>query len=328
MPRKLVVEFTKMQGAGNDFLVLNNRFFHFSREELSAIARRYCTRRFGIGADGLLALGSSDAADFSMIYVNADGSAATMCGNGARCLALYAVRAGVGGPEVTFTTDAGRYHAQVLAPSSESHTSSRFPGAPDAVERVRLFVPDPERWTPNIGLDRPLPDGLDTVHYIWTGTHHVVGFVDAVERAPIETWGPHIRHDPAMEPEGTNLNLVQVLPMEDGSSPSIRVRTFEKGVEAETLACGTGVLASAVTTARHLQQIEAGATVSMPVTSDERLAGDGDGLAEAGPILVETRGGPMTVGRVPSGNRSDHLYLEGPVASVFRGTFEWDPRET
>lgn len=328
MPRKLVVEFTKMQGAGNDFLVLNNRFFHFSREELSAIARRYCTRRFGIGADGLLALGSSDEADFSMIYVNADGSAATMCGNGARCLALYAVRAGVGGPEVTFTTDAGRYHAQVLAPPSEPHASSRSPGAPDAVERVRLFVPDPERWTPNVNLDRPLPDELDPVHYIWTGTHHVVGFVDAVEGAPIETWGPRIRHDPAMEPEGTNLNLVQILPTEDGSPPAIRVRTFEKGVEAETLACGTGVLASAVTTARHLQQIEARATVPMPLPSDERPAGDGDGLAEAGPILVETRGGPMTVGRGPSGDRSDHLYLEGPVASVFRGTFEWDPRET
>lgn len=328
MQRSLVVEFTKMQGAGNDFLVLDNRFFHFSREELAAIARRYCVRRFGIGADGLLALGPSDAADFSMVYVNADGSPATMCGNGARCLALFAVRSGMGGPEVTFTTDAGRYHARVLPPSPDRKEATSDGSRAEASERVRLFVPDPEHWTPDVALDQPLPEGLDTVHYIWTGTHHVVGFVDAVEAAPLETWGPKIRHDPAMRPDGTNLNLVQVLPQEEGNGRSIQVRTFEKGVEAETLACGTGVLASAIATDRRMYHAGAPAAVSPSSAPDDPPALSNDALASRGAINVQTRGGPMTVGRAPLGDRTDHLYLEGPVASVFRGTFEWDAHST
>lgn len=327
MQRKLVVEFTKMQGAGNDFLVLDNRFFHFSREELSAIAHRFCTRRFGIGADGLLALGPSDEADFSMIYVNADGSAATMCGNGARCLALFAVRSGIGGPDVSFTTDAGRYHARVMPPAPDAADSNESSTEADSAgERVRLFVPDPKRWKPDVVLDRPLPEGLDTVHYIWTGTHHVVGFVEAVDSAPLETWGPRIRHDPAMRPEGTNLNLVEVLAREGGRIRSIRVRTFEKGVEAETLACGTGVLASAVTAARQPQHTGAQEEVAAPSNPEGVRVTGIDELADAGPIHVVSRGGPMTVGRAPLGDRTDHLYLEGPVASVFRGTFEWDAR--
>jgi diaminopimelate epimerase len=282
MSRRLVVEFTKMEGAGNDFVVLDNRFMHFSRDELSDIAARMCRRRFGIGADGVLAFEDDDDADFRMRYVNADGSPATMCGNGARCLARFAVRAGVPGPDVCFATDAGTYRAHV--PEEE--------GQP-----VRLFVPDARDWQQNVDLAGGRPEGLDVVHYIWTGTEHLVAPVADVDAVPLETWGPVLRHDDALQPEGANLNVVA--PREGGG---IRVRTFEKGVEGETLACGTGVLAAAIAT-NHLRE-------------------DGTSLSDR-PITVLTRGGEMRVGRAATPDRDDHLYLEGPARSVFRGTFEW-----
>lgn len=301
MSRNLIVEFTKMQGAGNDFVVIDNRFLHFTREELSDIAKKVCLRKFGVGADGLLAFEAAPAqardedgspADFRMVYVNADGSPATMCGNGARCIAQFAVRSGVEGPDVSFMTDAGAYHAHVY-PDAEAPDLNVLGDA----GQVRLFVPEPQRWTPSCALNGALPDGVEGVHFVWTGTEHLVSLVPDVDAVPLEEWGPALRWDEALQPEGANLNVVSAA---NGRQDSISVRTFEKGVEAETLACGTGVLASAIATAR-LQHVD----------------------LSAQPLTVETRGGEMTVGRAESPERSDHLYLEGPVASVFRGTFEW-----
>ena len=162
MSRNLIVEFTKMQGAGNDFVVIDNRFLHFSRQELSDIAEKVCPRKFGIGADGVLAFeaapdhasGEGDTpappADFRMVYVNADGSPATMCGNGARCIAQFAVRSGVQGPDVSFATDAGVYRAHVY-PDAEAPKVIRSRGA--------LHRP----CTPSIQLLRPAqaPTPLD-----------------------------------------------------------------------------------------------------------------------------------------------------------------------
>lgn len=304
MSRNLVVEFTKMHGAGNDFVVLDNRFLHFTEEELSDIAQKMCPRRFGIGADGLLAfenLPDGENVDFRMRYVNADGSPATMCGNGARCLAQFAVRSGVPGPDVSFLTDAGVYRA-VVGTQVDANASGAS-HASNAAGRVRLFVPEPERWTPSFALTGELPAGLDDVHFVWTGTEHLVAAVDDVDAAPLDEWGPRLRSDDALEPTGANLNLVSFAASDsqaEAKDARIHVRTFEKGVEAETLACGTGVLASAVATARL----------------------NGFDVAERR-LHVSTRGGGMTVGRADSPDRTDHLYLEGPVAAVFRGTFEW-----
>ncbi len=318
MSRSLIVEFTKMQGAGNDFVVIDNRFLHFTREELSDIAKKVCLRKFGVGADGLLAFeaapdeiapgeGSEDGepfpVDFRMVYVNADGSPATMCGNGARCIAQFAVLSGVEGPDVTFRTDAGMYQAHVYPEVSDAAAASNAAQALNAnvqgrVGRVRLLVPEPQRWTESYVLDKALPDGVEDVHFVWTGTEHLVTFISDVDAAPLDAWGPGLRWDDALQPEGANLNLVSVA---NGRDDAIRVRTFEKGVEAETLACGTGVLASAIAAAR-LYDID---------------------LSER-PLHVETRGGEMIVGRADSPERSGHLYLEGPVASIFRGTFSWD----
>ncbi|WP_022834494.1 diaminopimelate epimerase [Salisaeta longa] len=272
MARSLTVTFSKMQGAGNDFVVLDNRFYRFAPEELSDLAARWCPRRTGIGADGLLAFedGSTTDLDFRMRYYNADGSRATMCGNGARCLARFARDAGLERPVLRFATDAGTYRAAV-------------PNDPTAP--VRLYVPSPERYASPVDLQAP-PATLPAAHFLWTGTEHVVLFVDDVEAAPLADWGPAVRGDEALQPEGANVNLVEVR-----GPAALAVRTYEKGVEDETLACGTGVLAAALV-ARRQKRVDT-----------------------AQPTTVHTRGGALHVGTDDTG-----LYLSGAATFVFRGT--------
>lgn len=275
--RRLVVEFTKMTGAGNDFIVIDNRFYFFTDEELVALTQRYAPRRTGIGADGLLAFNPPmDAAHhFRMRYFNADGSPGTMCGNGARCLARFARLAGIEATELTFETDAGLYRARV----------------PDAGD-VRLFVPDARDFRPNLhtaGLEGP-------VHYLWTGTEHLVRYVADVAAAPVETEGPRLRHDATLSPRGANVNFVQVV--ENGATEALlQVRTFEKGVEAETLACGTGATASALVS---------------------RLLG----RIQADTVAVAMPGGTLRVGGRWHNDLPTDLWLEGPAEVVFRGTVE------
>lgn len=275
MTRRLVVEFTKMQGAGNDFLVIDNRFYRFSDAELVDVASQWCPRRTGVGADGLLALNppADDAHDYRMRYLNADGSWATMCANGARCLAGYAVRAGIGGPTVVFDTDAGTYRAE----------------APPDTNVVRLWTPPPTDVTPHAALDQPLPPELEAVHTVWTGTEHLVTFVEDPDAVALDAIGPRLRHDTALAPEGANVNVVAC------HNGALTMRTYEKGVEAETRSCGTGVLAAAVV-AWETQQID------------------------PAPVDVTTPGGSFRVARAEDGG----LILEGPVAFVFRGTLELD----
>jgi diaminopimelate epimerase len=275
--RRLVVEFTKMNGAGNDFIVIDNRFYHFSREELSGLARRYCPRRTGIGADGVLALeeSSEDNVHFRMLYHNADGSIGSMCGNGARCLARYARAAGLPEPTLRFETDAGLYSADV--PDSEE-------------EPVRLHLPRP-------GGHRTVPEladhsGFDDPHYIWTGTEHLVVFVHSARDTPLQELGPPLRRDANLGPAGANVDFVEVL-----APGQLRVRTWEKGVEGETLACGTGATASAVVAC---------------------LTGRVSGEA----IRVHMPGGELTVGIHGPPQSPDSLYLEGAADTVFRGTVE------
>jgi len=275
MSPSLVVEFTKMHGAGNDFLVLDDRWYRFSDEELSDLAATWCPRRYGVGADGLLALAEAEAddADYRMRYVNADGSWATMCGNGARCLARFALNADFEGPELTFETDAGRYHAVVDE---------------DRPEEVRLYVPPPREMDLDVTLEDRGRAGPEAVHYVDTGTGHLVVFVPDVEAVPVAEWAPPMRSDPRVTPPGANVNFVEVV---DGR---LRVRTFEKGVEAETPSCGTGVLAAAAI---------AEATDRAPTD----------------PLTVDTTGGTFRVGTATT-SRGREQYLEGPVVTVFRGT--------
>lgn len=275
MSPSLVLEFTKMHGAGNDFLVLDNRWYRFSDEELSDLAATWCPRRYGVGADGLLALAhaENDDDDYRMRYVNADGSWATMCGNGARCLAKFALDSDFEGPELTFQTDAGRYHAAVHG---------------EHPDRVRLYVPPVRDLALDVALEASAPFDSGPIHYVDTGTGHLVVFVSDVSAVPVEEWAPPLRRDARVDPPGANVNFVEV------RDEVLHVRTFEKGVEGETLSCGTGVLAAA-TVAEATQQ------------------------RSADPITLKTKGGTFQVGTAGT-SRGKERYLEGPVVTVFRGS--------
>lgn len=273
MSPSLVLEFTKMHGAGNDFLVIDNRWYRFSDDELADLAAKWCPRRFGVGADGLLALAEAEEEDaaYRMRYVNADGSWAAMCGNGARCLARFALQSDFEGPELAFETDAGRYYA------------AEVEGTPD---HVRLYVPPPTALDLDLTLDTPTPEA---VHFVRTGTEHLVTFVPDLEAVPVEEWAPPLRNAARVQPEGANVNFVEV----DGEGV-LHVRTYEKGVEEETFSCGTGVLAAAV-------------------------VAEATDRATADPVTVQTRGGTLTVGTTTT-SRGREQYLEGPVVTVYRGS--------
>ncbi len=283
MKRLLIVEFTKMEGAGNDFIVLDNRFFHFSPKELGEIATRFCQRRTGIGADGLLALENPDGsdADFRMRYRNADGSRGTMCGNGARCIALFAQMAGVAGRRQTFETDAGLYRSEVGADGT----------------KVRIWMPRPLPELPEETIPVTLASGYGLeLHKLWTGTEHVVAFVDNLDDLDVQETGRRIRFLPQFRPEGTNVNFVQ-LRRSGENEIEVRARTYEKGVESETLACGTGAVAIA-------------------------LASLSQGHISGTTIDVHMPGGILTIGLTKSDDAITGLYLEGEARQVFRGTFQ------
>lgn len=271
------VSFYKMQGTGNDFIVFDNRTYQFSNDELSACAGAWCPRRFGVGADGLLALDHPETseADYRMQYVNADGSRATMCGNGARCLFRFAHQVGFEKASLAFDTDAGLYRAT-------------YPD--DSPEQVRLFVPDVTDLRSAVSVEGNVPEAIRALFYAHAGTEHLVAMVDDVDAVPVRDWGRRLRHDPSVQPIGANVNFV-----ERSADGELTLRTYEKGVEDETLSCGTGVVAAAVVADRTLR------TQTPSV------------------LRVHTKGGRLRVGRARTEERSQ-LYLEGPAVSVFSGT--------
>ena len=278
MKRALIVEFTKMNGAGNDFIVLDNRFYEFSLPELSVLAQQSCPRRTGIGADGVLALAASThaEADYRMIYVNADGSEGTMCGNGARCLARFARESGFNKRVVYMQTASGL--CEVHTPGEES--------AP-----VRVYLDAPQNYLDAPNLANQIPNGIRSVHYLWPGTEHLVCLVDNVSQLPLNSWGAALRSDPMLRPAGVNVNFMAI--DSNADSGRLHVRTYEKGVEAETLACGTGAIASAVVAHKSGLLISDVYTVQMP-------------------------GGVLKVGL-----ETDRVYLEGPADKIYRGSMEF-----
>ncbi len=233
------IPFTKLTGAGNDFVAINNIDGKL-QVDWTALARVTCDRHYGIGADGLLVLAPSSHADFTMLYYNADGSTGAMCGNGGRCCVLLARMSGIEHDDVTFEAFNYLYRA--------SFTGSG----------IRVNMKDPERIRRGISVH--LSAGRFLCHAINTGASHVVTFVDNLEEVDVHNIGREIRAHREFMPDGANVNFVQLL------GPSeIAIRTYERGVEAETLACGTGSIASAIITA-----LEKGA--SSPVTVLTRSA--------------------------------------------------------
>jgi len=222
----MTLEFTKMSGAGNDFILFDNREGRIvlTPEKIA----RLCHRQFGIGADGLMLLvpAQTATADWAWQFYNSDGSDAEMCGNGARCFARYIQKTtGWSLPTVRFETIAGVIHAE-------------FHG-----ERVTVGLTTPH----GLRLEEAVTtaDGEIQVSSLNTGVPHAVVFVADADQAMVQQRGAELRWHPHFQPRGTNVNFVQVL-----GTDHIRVRTYERGVEGETLACGTGVTAGALVSSR------------------------------------------------------------------------------
>ena len=266
-----MLNFTKMNGAGNDFVMIDNRS---GRAELSreAIAR-LCDRHRGIGADGLIAVETArTGADFRMRYYNADGGEAEMCGNGARCFARFADR--VAGPmqSLRFETPAGVIGAQL------------------AGENVSLQMSAPEDL--RLNLEIVLPNETVRGHFINSGVPHVVVPVSRIDDVEVKELGAKIRRHEMFAPKGANANF-----SEKRGPSEIAIRTYERGVENETLACGTGVVASALIFA---------ATENID-----------------GPITVQVRGGDkLKVSFSRTGNEFSNVTLTGPADFVFDGAID------
>jgi diaminopimelate epimerase len=221
----MLVEFTKMDGAGNDFVIIDNRArkVKLDRDQVT----RVCDRHRGVGADGLMLLvpSTSGKADWAWDFYNNDGSLAEMCGNGARCFARFVQKLTRIERDFTFETGAG-----VIAATCQG-------------DRVTVSLTKPR----DLCLDQQvaLSIGTRAIHSLNTGVPHAVLFVPDADQAMVEQSGREIRHHPHFAPKGTNVNFVQLL-----GRGSIRVRTYERGVEGETLACGTGVTAAALISAK------------------------------------------------------------------------------
>ena len=213
------IKFTKMVASGNDFVVLELKTSDLS---LSSLARDICERKFGVGADGLLVLGKSKVANVKMRIFNADGSEAEMCGNGARCVAYWL--------NAKSKTHGVRRDIETKAGIIKSITKDDF---------IKINLTDPK----GLKLDIPVEVGQRTlkVNFIDTGVPHVVIFVEGLDKIDVENLGRFIRYHKIFAPRGTNVNFIEVL-----NDNSIKIRTYERGVEGETLACGTGSTASAL----------------------------------------------------------------------------------
>lgn len=261
--------FCKYEGAGNDFILVDNRRGDFVADP-QRIAR-LCNRHFGIGADGLMTLSASPVHDCSMRYYNADGSCGEMCGNGARCFALFAEHLGIGGREKTFDATDGVHRATIL-------TADAFAG------EVEVGMTDVERIVCGDGW-----------WFLNTGVPHYVEFVDDPAAVDVVERGSRIRRDTARFPQGTNVDFAAIVG--DGH---LRMRTYERGVENETLACGTGAAAAAIV-ANFVRQ------------------------HAADRFRIDVPGGQL---RVAFTRRSDQHYtdirLTGPARRVFEGIFDTD----
>jgi len=255
------IPFDKYQGAGNDFVIIDDRprAFEAGRSEL---IRRLCDRRFGIGADGLILITLHDRADYEMAYFNADGKLGSMCGNGARCAAHFALGHRIAGPRQRFMAYDGIHEAEVAGGT------------------VSLRISDVTEYRT-----------IDGNYFIDTGSPHYIVFATGIDRIDVDAEGGKLRRSPLFAPGGTNVNFVET------TGDGLYVRTFERGVEEETLACGTGVTAAAIAAVLK-------------------------GYFKAGPVNVKVRGGNLRVDLEVRDDRITNILLTGPATKVFEGSIE------
>ena len=251
------IRFYKLQGSGNDFVAIDNRALNIPPEAMPEVAVRLCKRAFGVGADVLFFLEEAPAgsgAAYAWRFFNADGSRPAMCGNAARCAAKLACHLKIAPARHVLLTEAGPIEAEVL---------------PDG-RQVKVQLTSPKDFTPNIAL--ATEGGSFEVHFVDTGVPHVVVFVQDLPTVDVATIGIAIRFNKRFAPAGTNVNFVQVK-----DAGSLLLRTYERGVEGETLACGTGAAAAQVV-ARNLGLT--GDEVEVTTSGGEKLrvSLDGDKL--------------------------------------------------
>ncbi len=217
----LKIPFYKMSGSGNDFIIIDNREGLYDGLKTSEFAAAVCRRSISIGADGLIFIENSDGSDFVWHFYNSDGSAAEMCGNGARCAARFAVLNGIAGNSMAFETVAGIITAEVNGST------------------VKICLPEPGEMKTGIKLS--VDDDNISLCSINTGVPHAIIFVDDVESVKVKELGRQIRFHEYFQPAGTNVNFISI-----DSNNAVNIRTYERGVEDETYACGTGSVAAAL----------------------------------------------------------------------------------
>ncbi|MBI4344303.1 MAG: diaminopimelate epimerase [Euryarchaeota archaeon] len=271
----MAMKFYKYQGTGNDFILVENLRGEIPEEDKAPMARRLCERRFGIGGDGLLLVEPSTVAPVRMRIFNPDGSEAEMCGNGVRCFARHVYeRHLAGGAEIAIETLAGVKRVIIRLEDGKVAGVRVEMGRPrDVVLEERLEVGGKEMILSHLDM----------------GVPHAVVLVEDLEEADVEGLGREIRHHPFF-PKGTNVNFLQRL-----GERAFRVRTYERGVEGETMACGTGTSACGVVASLLY-------------------------LPDGGGMEIRTRGGPLRVEVAKGAGGVERVFMEGPAELVFEGT--------
>jgi len=272
-----MVDFFKMSGSGNDFILIDNRDQSLALGNIAEFVRTVCERKVSVGADGLIIIENSQRADFRWRFFNADGSEVDMCGNGARCAARFAYIRGIAKEKMSFETVAGIINAEVKG------------------DTVKVRLTEPRAMKVNISVmieGKPIK-----VNFVNTGVPHVVLFVHGLDRYDVFNMGRKIRYHKEFQPEGTNANFMEVI-----DRHTIRIRTYERGVEDETLACGTGAVASAI------------------ISSSQ-------GLVES-PVDVRVKSGEtLKIYFRKTGHGFEDIYLEGKANVVYEGRI-WDEAYT
>lgn len=257
------IEFYKYQGTGNDFVMIDNRSNFFPKDNIQLIAR-LCDRRFGIGGDGLILLENDTETDFKMVYYNSDGNQSSMCGNGGRCLVAFAKKLNVIEDNTTFIATDGVHHASV---------------AENGIVSLQMI---------------DVPEVKITPDYVFmnTGSPHHIQLVEDLEHYNVKENGASIRYGELYGKQGSNINFVKKI-----DETTFSLRTYERGVEDETLACGTGATAVAI---------------AMNVL----------GETKANSIDLNVEGGKLVVSFDKKDGKFTNVFLKGPAEFVFKGTIE------
>ncbi|MDI6753080.1 MAG: diaminopimelate epimerase [Thermodesulfobacteriota bacterium] len=265
--------FFKMSGSGNDFILIDNRQGILDADRLGDFVRRVCARKVSVGADGLILVESSNRVNFRWRFFNSDGSEAEMCGNGGRCAARFAVIKGIAPSRLSFETLAGIIEAEVNG------------------RQVKLQMVQPTGL--KLNLDVPIDGQNHQLYFINTGVPHAIKMVEDAAAVAVKDLGRKIRFHAQFQPAGTNANFVQPV-----NRKHLKVRTYERGVEDETLACGTGAVASALIAAAK-------------------------GLVDS-PVMVETTGGEiLNIYFQSKGDGYERVFLEGDTKVVYEGSL-WE----